>query len=329
MGNKIPCARCQTPSTVYPTVFYVEKVLERYTAALRELKVLKELQKPPETPQLTASPSLSQLSKKTEKKAKPPLLSSSVNIYNTALLATSEQHAPLKKWFESRQTKANFDYSAVDTSGFFDDAAAKIGDNYALLSGVMSKVREAYRQHYSNVTLELIDLSQKDAGMVHNFCRLLHQHSLFAHYHYQKAGKIGRITLQLTQVVRQFFNGEWLEWFVFTKLLQESKKLKNNFSVARGVKIVFPNEDLHELDVVYLPQGKSIPIIVECKSGEFRSDIEKYLRLCKRLGIDKQHFILCASELTTEQAKGLSAMYEISFVNLMMLEGKLGEVLML
>jgi len=32
--------------------------------------------------------------------------------------------------------------------------------------------------------------------------------------------------------------------------------------------------------------------------------------------LDKSGFILCAAELTDEQAAGLSAMYELSFVNL-------------
>ncbi len=88
-----------------------------------------------------------------------------------------------------------------------------------------------------------------------------------------------------------------------------------NFSCARGVKVVFPNEDLHELDVVCLPEGRP-PICIECKSGEFRRDIDKYLRLRKRLGLDRQHFVICAADLTQEQAAGLTAMYELTFVNL-------------
>ena len=33
-------------------------------------------------------------------------------------------------------------------------------------------------------------------------------------------------------------------------------------------------------------------------------------------GLDKSRFILCAADLTEEQAAGLSAMYDLSFVNL-------------
>ncbi len=62
--------------------------------------------------------------------------------------------------------------------------------------------------------------------------------------------------------------------------------------------------------------GGQTPICIECKSGEFRGDIEKYLRLKRRLGVDRSHFIICATDLSDEQAAGLNAMYELTFVNL-------------
>jgi hypothetical protein len=76
--------------------------------------------------------------------------------------------------------------------------------------------------------------------------------------------------------------------------------------------VIFPNEDLHELDVFFLVEGNT-PVCIECKTGEFRQDIDKYLRLRKRLGIDRSQFILCCLGLGDEQAAGLSSMYELSF----------------
>lgn len=125
--------------------------------------------------------------------------------------------------------------------------------------------------------------------------------------------------------MRQFFDGGWLEWYAFIELLKQTREHGRAFSCARGVKVVFSNEDLHELDVVCLPAGQQ-PILIECKSGEFRRDIDKYLRLRKRLGIDRSRFIICASDLTQEQASGLSAMYELTFVNLPMLAPHLAQL---
>ncbi len=63
-------------------------------------------------------------------------------------------------------------------------------------------------------------------------------------------------------------------------------------------------------------QWVNAPICIECKSGEFRQDIEKYLKLKRRLGIERSRFIVCATDLTDEQAVGLNSMYELTFVNL-------------
>ena len=124
-----------------------------------------------------------------------------------------------------------------------------------------------------------------------------------------------RLSLQPAPKVRQFFEGGWLEWYALIELLQHLQSRQLGFSCARGVKVVFANEDLHELDVVALPQGQP-PICIECKSGEFRRDIDKYQRLRKRLGLERNRFIICATDITTEQATGLTAMYDLTFVNL-------------
>ena len=39
------------------------------------------------------------------------------------------------------------------------------------------------------------------------------------------------------------------------------------------------------------------------------------MALRKRLGIGQKYFILCIAGLDLEQAKGLSAMYDMTFVN--------------
>ena len=311
VGSQMPCARCGTPTTVFGTVFYVEKLVERYFSAMREIKALQQPDTPPDTGP-DAVPAATPEQDHPESEASPL---QDVNLHNTSLLATAEQHAPLQAWFASRKIEAQFDYAQVDTSGFFDDAARMIGNGYALFSELMDRVRFAYRKSHSWVNLELAHLPHKDAQAINTLCRQLYSHTFFARYHYQKPEKIVRLTLQTAPAVRQFFDGGWLEWYAFMALIDGAQQRNLNFSCARGVKVVFPNEDLHELDVLCLPAGQA-PICIECKSGEFRRDIDKYLRLRKRLGLDRNRFVICAADLTQEQAAGLTAMYELTFVNL-------------
>lgn len=314
-GSKIPCARCANPSSVYETVFFAEKLVEKYVAALREIEALKTTDQP-------AAPAKPMASKPAPSATPPAAPLDQLDIHNTGQLATPEQHQPLQQWFETRQIEARFDHAAVDTTGFFDDAARALGDNFALFGELLNRIRWAYRNSHSNVNLELANLSQKDAQALNTLCRQFHSHSLLATYRYQKVEKIVRLGLQSAPMVRQFFEGGWLEWFALITLLEQLKAKKRGFSCARSVKVVFPNEDLHEIDVMALVDGQT-PIYIECKTGEFRREIDKFLRLKKRLGIPRQQFIICATELSDEQASGLSAMYELTFVNLQTLVAKL------
>lgn len=324
IGSQMPCARCGTAATVFGTVFYIEKLMERYFSALREIKALQQADVASEAPVASATGANTALEQ--ENPAAGTSVLQEVNLHNTSLLATAEQHAPLQTWFTSRQIEAQFDYAQADTSGFFDDAARMVGNSYALFGELMDRVRFAYRKSHGWVNLELSKLPQKNAQAINTLCRQLYSHTFFARYHYQKQEKIVRLTLQTAPAVRQFFEGGWLEWFAFIALIEQAQQAGANFSCARGVKVVFPNEDLHELDVMCLPSGQ-LPICIECKSGEFRRDIDKYLRLRKRLGLERSRFVICAADLTQEQASGLSAMYELTFVNLEMLAPHLATLL--
>jgi hypothetical protein len=59
----------------------------------------------------------------------------------------------------------------------------------------------------------------------------------------------------------------------------------------------------------------NLPICIECKTGEFRQNIDKYLTLRKRLGINGKHFIMCVTGLSEEHAKGLTTMYDLTFTS--------------
>ena len=63
-----------------------------------------------------------------------------------------------------------------------------------------------------------------------------------------------------------------------------------------------------------LIDGKT-PICIECKSGEFRQNIDRYLALKKRLGLDGRQFIMCIAGLEDEKTRAFSAMYDLSFTN--------------
>lgn len=301
----IACAKCGTAVKVYDTLFFVQKLLERYFAVYRELQALKEQETPAaaDTPQAESA----------GQEQNNPLVG--VNLSATDVLATAEQHEPLKQWFAKQNISPEFDFSTVDMSGYFDEAAAELGGKFHITKDILGRIGWAYRNNHTGLNLSLDKLSQQDAQLLNNMCRQFYSHTLFSKYIYQKQEKIVRLNLQNATAIKHFFSGGWLEWFALGKMLAEAKQRGKNyaFSCARGVKVRFANEDLHELDVIFMPVGGQ-PIVVECKSGEFRRDIEKCVRLKKRLNLSDDRFVILAADLEESQAAALDSMYGITFV---------------
>ena len=309
VGQTIACSRCGKPATVYPTVFYVEKLVERYTAVWRELEELKR----------------QQLAEQGGSDAEPEAPAQTLDMPDAARsnLATPQQHAPLDTWLKARHIQASFDYAKVNLSGYFDEAAQQFGDDYEFLGELLNRVQWSYRKSHTGLNIEVAGLDQKKGQALQRFCRDLYNHTLFSRYQYQKPEKIIRLGLQPATAVRQFFEGEWLEWYALVEVLNLAKQRPATpLSVARGVKVTFPIEVLQEIDVLGMLMGQQ-PFCIECKSGEFRRDIDKLLRIRKKLNLPKTHFIVCATDLTDEQAASLNAMYELSFVTLRTLRAHL------
>jgi|GEM_PF-1226612 len=230
-------------------------------------------------------------------------------------LSCAEQHQPLADWLAAKNISPQFNHAAVDMRGYYDEAAALLGKHYPLLKELLGQMNWAYRHRHHGIKHDLKKYPPQDAQRLQNLCRTLYQNTLLARCHYHKGDKSLHIQLQQAQPVRQFFGGGWLEWFALGELLQLAAKrgADYRFSCARNITITTGADEKHELDVMYLPLGK-IPLIIECKSGEYRDALDKHLTLRKRLGLPASHYLILASDLDNAQAQALSAMYELTFV---------------
>lgn len=308
IGSSPACPKCAAANPVYDTTLFVSKVLEKYFAlrsAYRQLQA--ELDSPePNGAAVAAVPA-----------SAVPVADTrldGIDLHNTTLLSTVDQHRPIADWFAAKKIVVKPNHQAIDTSGFYDEAAIEIGRNLGLYRPVLDKIRFAQTRGFNQVNVPLDKCSQKDAQAITAFCRRLYEYSFVSRCFYEKVEHNLRLMLQTAPQVRDFFAGEWLEWFVLMQILGLCQERRITFACARNLSIVFPNEDLHELDVFWLVNAER-PICVECKIGEFRSLITKYSNLRKRLGLSKAQFVLCVAGLPDEQANGLTSMYDITLTN--------------
>ena len=299
IGKSVNCPRCKTVNQIHDTVGFIEKVIEKYRLQYKELQHLRQQLAPVQT---SDSFSVEQ----------QPL--ADIDIYNTTALASSQQYEPILAWFQERQIQLDINHQAIDTTGFFDEVAMQLGNHYEILKLVSDKIKYVQQKGYTNVSIPLSKKSQKDIKIITGFCKELYNYSFVAKYFYQKQEKIIRLTLQTVPTIVTFFNGAWMEWFVFMKLLEFVCEQQLPVACLRSLSVIFPNEDVHELDVFFLINNR-IPLCIECKTGEFRQHIEKYSTLRKRLKLEKTQFLLCIIGLSQEQTQGLSSMYDVTFVN--------------
>lgn len=204
----------------------------------------------------------------------------------------------------------------------------KFGDNYAVWSDILGKIGWAYRKEYTKININLTNMSQKNGQIINSTCKELYNQTLFSRYFYQKQEKIISLGLQNATAIKHFFNGGWLEWHALGIILEEVKQCGKDytFSCARNINMKFDNGDLHEIDVMLLPKEQD-PIVIECKSGEFRREIEKYVKLNKRLELPSGHFMILAAEIDSDQSAALSSMYGLSFVSLENLKQSLRQII--
>jgi hypothetical protein len=179
---------------------------------------------------------------------------------------------------------------------------------------VVDRIRWSQEKEYNGTTIKLEKKTPDEARALLGFCQQLYDFSFVAKCFHNKQENNIRLILQSAPAIRQFFNGEWLEWHALMSSLRYAKERGRRISCARGLGIVLANGDPYELDVFMLVDGAT-PICIECKSGEFRQNIDRYLALKKRLGLAGKQFVMCIAGLEDDKARAYTAMYDISFVN--------------
>jgi hypothetical protein len=312
VGTSLPCPKCGNPVDVYPTVFFVGKLLNKYFDSQREVARLRAA-----TPGAAGSSA-----------ALPTLATpfDALDLANTDQLASDAQHRPIRDWFEAKLIGVQFNPRGVDTTGFFDEIAVALGENLPVLREVVDRIRWAQQKEFATTTIHLERKSEPQARDIAAFCQRLYDYSFVAKCFHNREQNNIRLIVQTAPAIRNFFAGEWLEWYALMTCLEYARQHKTALSCARNLAITLPNGDSYELDVFLLIDGKKA-ICIECKTGEFRHDIDKYLTLRKALGIPGRNFIMCVAGLSEEHARGLTTMYGLSFTNELGLTAQLAKLL--
>lgn len=250
-------------------------------------------------------------------------LADTVNIHDTDALTLKEQYEPITHWFKRKYITVEVNAEAMDTTGFFDEIAVALGDNYAVLKTVSNKIKHRQLNNKAKAYIELANYDDKDSEIIKKFCKELYDYSFVAKYFYNTQKKLITLHLQSAPRIVRFFNGEWLEWYAFMKIVNYCHSRQLDFSCTRNMRIDTIT-GRYEIDVFFLINDT--PLFIECKSGEYRQFIDKYCKLRKQLAIDKPYFLFLVADMNDTKTKGLTAMFDITFINVYQLTDYLAKI---
>ena len=256
--------------------------------------------------------------KKSNNPRPAPQKTPDLNIHNTDMMTKIDHYAPIVGWLKQRNFQAEVNEAAMDTSGFFDEIAIELGDNYKLLKRIVDTIKRRQQGKYDKAYIDLSRDEPKNIETIQKFCKQLYEYAFVAKYFYNSKDKKAILHLQAATKIINFFNGEWLEWYAVMKIAELCHQRKIKFSCTRNM-IIYLSDDnnRYEIDVFFLINDQ--PLFIECKSGEYREFIDKYTKLRRKLFIPKAQFLMLTSGVDEERVKGLTAMFDISFVNEAML----------
>lgn len=301
-GQRMACPACQTDNAVYPTVPFVQTLLERYFAVRRELRqTQRDLEalrtQTPEPPDTGSGLSL-------------PM---DFDPGNTDLFCSKLQLAPVVDWFRQRQIQADLDPRALDTSGHFDEVSAGIGRDYALVGELVERIRLAQKQEFSFINLDLSRRSPEQAQQLREFCRTLVRCGLIGRSTLHDGDIVVRLPLLKLPAVRRFFEGDWLVWFGMMQTLRHLVGQGIEFSVARDVSVAWPRDDGHAIDLFFLVSGQR-PVVLQCRIGDPALQMERLIHLRDRLGVAPEDYVLLACDLTERQIETLQQRHGLAIV---------------
>lgn len=296
VGKTIKCPVCKASAPIHNSEALVKNIITRYQALSGKYTKIKAKVQESKIIECTES------------------LEDDIDLHNTLALTNESQFKPIIDWFKIKNIALDIDTKTINTQGFFDEVAVALGEDYELLKTINDQIKRAQRNGHDSVSIPISKYSQGQIHGLTDYCQTLYDFSFVAKFFYKKHEQRIHLVLQKAPSVLNFFNGEWFEWFAFMKLLILFYEKKIPFSGLRSFKVHFSNEDKYEVDVFFLINNET-PLFIECKSGEFRSTIEKYQKLRKRMGIDKENFTMLVLGLTDEQITGLTSMYDITFLN--------------
>lgn len=125
IGKSVKCPKCDNTATIYDTIAFFNAFIKRHIAQAKELNKLRK--------EVTHDNS--------DKETAENFIFEDIDIHNTNIFTQDNSFAPIIQWFNKQNIQVQLNPYAVDTTGFFDEIALLLGNNFSVLNLVSNQIK--------------------------------------------------------------------------------------------------------------------------------------------------------------------------------------------
>lgn len=237
-----------------------------------------------------------------ERTAEPTEPESGLAGDSTALLEyLGDRAVTVKKWREEEEG-----------DDVLDQIALFIGERYFSLRRVLDLIKRAMNAGDS-FTMLLGTQTPEEISNTCQLCTRLHEIAFLSEYEYQRSPR-RKLSARPNRIPKalNFFSGQWLERYVKSRVLAETRSRGLRTACLMNPQISLPNGDDSELDILISIEGDVYWF--EAKTGDYQQYIGRYERLASILQVDRQHAYMVLTDVTAQTATALSGLFGMTVV---------------
>lgn len=301
-GEKSVCGKCAHPTTLLDTAMLITSLVGRHGKLLKERDTLKTA--------IKSHMESAALGLTGPMDSAIPLLANPVGAD-----APSEFQALIRILYDLK-IKARFDKTEQGIGLAELKAAAMLVDQAMSTKAHLEHIVHAYKQGWStvNLNLQLQDVPQR--AILTRLAFELYASGYFVNYASDMTKGSLALGLQPAANFRKFFDGGWLELWLYFQIVRQCQLMQAPYSGARLVAVDIPNVTKPaKLDFAILVEHRELVAVATC-TNDHRLEVDRFRALQKQFDKPNCTFIICDPYSDDIRAAELGVHYKLPFYNL-------------
>jgi hypothetical protein len=194
-------------------------------------------------------------------------------------------------------------------------AAALLAEGAVMMKPHLDHIRRSYKQGWATINLILNLNAIPDRPKIARLAFELYASGFFEHFRSEFGKNALALGINPSREVRRFFEGEWLELWLYFQLIKAFQVTGTVHSASRSLLIESTTKKELLLDIACLVNERTF-FAIAGSTNDHRLDLDRFYELNQHITDCGGTFLICDPTCDVIRAAELSAYYELPFLNL-------------